>query len=64
MGVEEELVYTFLDKVHINEVTSFLSGGEYLQSTIIPQIPLGTVVTADHGYGLMDTHEQHQVLTE
>jgi len=59
MGVEEELVYTFLERVHINEVSSFLNGGEYLQSTIIPQIPLGTVVTAEHVHGLMDTHEQH-----
>jgi hypothetical protein len=30
MGVEEDLVYSYLEKVHINEVTSFLSGGEYL----------------------------------
>jgi hypothetical protein len=59
MGVEEELVYTYLERVHINELTSFLSGGEYLQSTITPQIPLGTVITAEHGYGFMDTHEQH-----
>ncbi len=30
MGVEEELVYTYLERAHIKEVTSFLSGGDYL----------------------------------
>ena len=57
MGVEEELVYTYLEKVHINEITSFLNGGDYLQSTIMPQIPLGTVVTggAAAGNNFMDT---------
>lgn len=54
MGVEEELVYTYLEKVHINEITSYMNGGEYLQSTIIPQIPLGTVMTVNPG-GFMDT---------
>ena len=58
MGVEEELVYTYLDRVHINEVTSFLNGGEYLQSTIIPQIPMGTVITAAEHGGFLDTHDQ------